>query len=44
MKYAGLDIGSRTIKLVVVELVTDYSQGDVGQIKTRIEGLFESIR
>lgn len=27
-----------------LKIVTDYSQGDVGQIKTRIEGLFESIR
>jgi benzoyl-CoA reductase/2-hydroxyglutaryl-CoA dehydratase subunit BcrC/BadD/HgdB len=30
--------------LPFMKIVTDYSQGDVGQIKTRIEGLFESVR
>lgn len=30
--------------LPFLKLVTDYSQGDVGQIKTRVEGLFESVK
>jgi len=31
-------------KLPFLKIVTDYSQGDVGQIKTRIEGLLESVK
>jgi benzoyl-CoA reductase/2-hydroxyglutaryl-CoA dehydratase subunit BcrC/BadD/HgdB len=30
--------------LPFLKIVTDYSQGDIGQLTTRIEGLFESIR
>jgi benzoyl-CoA reductase/2-hydroxyglutaryl-CoA dehydratase subunit BcrC/BadD/HgdB len=30
--------------LPFLKIVTDYSQGDAGQIKTRIEALFESVK
>jgi len=31
-------------KIPFLKIVTDYSQGDAGQIKTRIEALLESIK
>ncbi|MDY6968146.1 MAG: 2-hydroxyacyl-CoA dehydratase family protein, partial [Spirochaetota bacterium] len=34
----------KNYNLPFMRLVTDYSQSDIGQIKTRVEGLFESVK
>lgn len=39
---AGEHVSSKGIPFL--KIVTDYSQGDSGQIKTRIEALFESVK